>query len=188
MVVDRLAGLNVNLPAVRNAASFDYYVTQILAGAKAFGVANQVRGHTRPRRRPDGQRAARHDGGRHRRQRPQGKGSAVAASEQNERALSLVQKAVRLAAAKKALDAVVLDMAEAVGYTDYFVIVQRRQHPSDQGDRRRRERGPARPGRARRPRRRSARSRMDPPRLPRHGRARLHAGRARLLPARSTLA
>jgi hypothetical protein len=44
MVDDRLAGLNVNLPAVRNAASFDYSVTQILAGAKAFGVANQVRG------------------------------------------------------------------------------------------------------------------------------------------------
>jgi len=30
---------------------------------------------------------------------------------------------VRLAAAKKAHDAVVLDMAEAVGYTDYFVIL-----------------------------------------------------------------
>jgi hypothetical protein len=44
MVVNRLAGLNVNLPAVRNAASFNYNVTQILAGAKAFGVANQVRG------------------------------------------------------------------------------------------------------------------------------------------------
>ena len=44
MVDKRLAGLNVNLPAVRNAASFDYAVTQILAGAKAFGVANQVRG------------------------------------------------------------------------------------------------------------------------------------------------
>jgi len=44
MVVNRLAGLNVNLPAVRNASSFDYQVTQILAGAKAFGVANQVRG------------------------------------------------------------------------------------------------------------------------------------------------
>ncbi len=43
-VVNRLAGLNVNLPAVRNASSFDYQATQILAGAKAFGVANQVRG------------------------------------------------------------------------------------------------------------------------------------------------
>jgi len=30
---------------------------------------------------------------------------------------------VRLAAAKKAHDPVVLDMAEAVGYTDYFVIL-----------------------------------------------------------------
>ena len=30
---------------------------------------------------------------------------------------------MRLAAAKKAHDPVVLDMAEAVGYTDYFVIV-----------------------------------------------------------------
>jgi peptidoglycan hydrolase-like protein with peptidoglycan-binding domain len=44
LVVKRLAGLDVNLPTVRNAASFDYDVTQILAGAKAFGVANQVRG------------------------------------------------------------------------------------------------------------------------------------------------
>jgi hypothetical protein len=44
MVATRLAGLDVNLPAVRNASSFNYDVTQILAGAKAFGVANQVRG------------------------------------------------------------------------------------------------------------------------------------------------
>ena len=44
MVVNRLAGLNVNLPAVRNASSFNYSVTQILAGTKAFGVANEVRG------------------------------------------------------------------------------------------------------------------------------------------------
>ncbi len=43
LVVNRLSGLDVNLPAVRNAASFDYEVTQIRAGAKAFGVANQVR-------------------------------------------------------------------------------------------------------------------------------------------------
>ena len=44
LVVKRLAGLDVNLPKVQNAASFDYSVTQILAGAKAFGMANQVRG------------------------------------------------------------------------------------------------------------------------------------------------
>ncbi len=44
LVVDRLSGLDVNLPAVSNASSFNYEVTQILAGAKAFGVANQVRG------------------------------------------------------------------------------------------------------------------------------------------------
>jgi hypothetical protein len=44
LVIDKLVGLNVNLPAVRNAASFNYADTQILAGAKAFGVANQVRG------------------------------------------------------------------------------------------------------------------------------------------------
>ena len=43
LVVGRLSGLDVNLPAVRNAASFDYEVTQIRAGAKAFAVANQVR-------------------------------------------------------------------------------------------------------------------------------------------------
>ena len=43
-VSQRLAVLNVNLPAVRNASSFDYGTTQILAGAKAFGVATQVRG------------------------------------------------------------------------------------------------------------------------------------------------
>jgi ribosome-associated protein len=34
-----------------------------------------------------------------------------------------VREAVRVAAAKKAHDPVVLDMAEAVGYTDYFVIL-----------------------------------------------------------------
>jgi hypothetical protein len=44
LVVNRLAGLNVNLPAVRNAASFNHDVTQIFAGATAFGVANEVRG------------------------------------------------------------------------------------------------------------------------------------------------
>jgi ribosome-associated protein len=37
--------------------------------------------------------------------------------------LGLVRTAVRLAADKKAHDPVVLDMAEAVGYTDYFVIL-----------------------------------------------------------------
>ena len=37
--------------------------------------------------------------------------------------LGLVRMAVRLAADKKAHDPVVLDMAEAVGYTDYFVIL-----------------------------------------------------------------
>jgi hypothetical protein len=41
--VQRLAGMNVNLPAVRNADSFDYEATQILAGTKAFGVAAEVR-------------------------------------------------------------------------------------------------------------------------------------------------
>jgi len=44
LVVNSLAGLNVNLPAVRNAASFNYADTQILAGARAFGLANEVRG------------------------------------------------------------------------------------------------------------------------------------------------
>ena len=43
-VAARLAVLNVNLPPVRNASSFDYRNTQILAGARAFGVATQVRG------------------------------------------------------------------------------------------------------------------------------------------------
>lgn len=43
-VATRLAVLDVNLPAVRNASSFDYSTTQILAGAKAFGVATQVHG------------------------------------------------------------------------------------------------------------------------------------------------
>ncbi len=33
-----------------------------------------------------------------------------------------MHRAVQLAAAKKALDPVVLDMGDAVGYTDYFVI------------------------------------------------------------------
>ena len=43
LVVDRLSGLDVNLPAVGNAASFNYEITQIRTGAKAFGVANEVR-------------------------------------------------------------------------------------------------------------------------------------------------
>ena len=44
MVIDRLAGMDVNLPPVKNADSFGYGTTQILAGAKAFGVASDVRG------------------------------------------------------------------------------------------------------------------------------------------------
>ena len=43
LVVGQLAGMDVNLPPVRNADSFGYQVTQILAGARAFGVATQVR-------------------------------------------------------------------------------------------------------------------------------------------------
>jgi LytR cell envelope-related transcriptional attenuator len=42
--IGRLAGMDVNLPPVRNADSFDYQSTQILAGSRAFGVAAQVRG------------------------------------------------------------------------------------------------------------------------------------------------
>ncbi len=37
--------------------------------------------------------------------------------------MALAREAVRLAIAKKAQQPVVLDMAEAVGYTDFFVIV-----------------------------------------------------------------
>lgn len=43
LVAERLAVLNVDLPAVRNASSFDYRETQILAGADAVGVAQDVR-------------------------------------------------------------------------------------------------------------------------------------------------
>ncbi len=43
LVAKLLAVLNVNLPPTRNADSFDYQETQILAGSKAFGVATQVR-------------------------------------------------------------------------------------------------------------------------------------------------
>jgi hypothetical protein len=43
LVVERLASMDVNLPAVRNAGSFGYQVTQIQAGSQAFGVASQVR-------------------------------------------------------------------------------------------------------------------------------------------------
>ncbi len=43
LVVAQLASMDVNLPAVRNASSFDYQDTQIEAGSKAFGVATQVR-------------------------------------------------------------------------------------------------------------------------------------------------
>lgn len=39
----RIASLDVNLPPVANASSFDYKRTQILAGAKALGVAQEVR-------------------------------------------------------------------------------------------------------------------------------------------------
>jgi hypothetical protein len=43
LVVEQLATMDVALPAVRNASSFDYRVTQIEAGSNAFGVATQVR-------------------------------------------------------------------------------------------------------------------------------------------------
>jgi hypothetical protein len=43
LVVGQLATMDVDLPAVRNASSFDYQVTQIEAGSQAFGVATQVR-------------------------------------------------------------------------------------------------------------------------------------------------
>jgi hypothetical protein len=43
LVAERLAVLDVALPPVRNAASFDYGETQILAGAEAAGVAQDVR-------------------------------------------------------------------------------------------------------------------------------------------------
>lgn len=43
LVAERLAVLDVALPPVRNAASFDYRETQILAGADAVGVAQDVR-------------------------------------------------------------------------------------------------------------------------------------------------
>jgi len=43
LVVEQLATMDVALPAVRNASSFDYQVTQIEAGSSAFGVATQVR-------------------------------------------------------------------------------------------------------------------------------------------------
>jgi hypothetical protein len=42
-VADRIASLDVNLPPVANASSFDYQRTQILAGAKALDVAQEVR-------------------------------------------------------------------------------------------------------------------------------------------------
>ena len=43
MVAERLAVLDVDLPAVRNARSFDYAETQILAGSEAVGAAEDVR-------------------------------------------------------------------------------------------------------------------------------------------------
>ena len=43
LVAERLAVLDIDLPPVRNAASFDYRETQILAGADALGVAQDVR-------------------------------------------------------------------------------------------------------------------------------------------------
>jgi hypothetical protein len=44
LVAERLATLDVNLAPVRNADSFDYTQTQILASSDAMVVANQVRG------------------------------------------------------------------------------------------------------------------------------------------------
>ena len=43
LVVQRLAGLDVNLPTPGNAPSFDYSQTQILAGSDALAVAQDIR-------------------------------------------------------------------------------------------------------------------------------------------------
>lgn len=43
LVVQRLAGLDVNLPTPGNAPSFDYSETQILAGSDSLAVAEDVR-------------------------------------------------------------------------------------------------------------------------------------------------
>jgi len=43
LVVQRLAGLDVNLPTPDNAPSFDYSQTQILAGSDALAVAQDIR-------------------------------------------------------------------------------------------------------------------------------------------------
>jgi hypothetical protein len=42
-VAERLAVLDVNLPPVGNASSFDYRQTQIIAGRKAVPVAQDIR-------------------------------------------------------------------------------------------------------------------------------------------------
>ncbi len=127
-VAERLASLDVNLPAPLNADSFSYRQTQILAGPDTLQVARDIRAILAPRRRPRRARSARRDDPGHRRRRLRGpviqpKGSAVAARPEPTTSESLARDIVALADGKKAQDIVVLSMDEAVSYTDYFVVV-----------------------------------------------------------------
>ena len=122
LVADRLAEPRRRAPGAGNADSFDYARTEILTGS---GHPPGRRGrpcYTRPRCRPRRQRSGADDHHGHRRQGFEGKGPAVATDVEAEAARRLALEIAGHAAEKKAQDIVVLDMAGAVTYTDYFVI------------------------------------------------------------------
>ena len=100
----------------------------------------------------------------------------------------LAETIAGLAADKKAVDVVELDVRGVLGYTDFFLVCSgntARQtkgihdgiHQSAQG----------RPRPAAAPRRGPARGALDPHGLPRRRRAHLHARGARLLPPRAAV-
>ncbi len=103
--------------------------------------------------------------------------------------LALVERIAQIADDKLARDIVILDMADVVGYTDYFLIAtgntgrqtsaiaQEIALPAQGGDAPHAVAG----------RRQARERRLDPARLPRRGRAPVHARGARLLPPRAAL-
>ena len=102
--------------------------TQIMAGRDALPVAQDIRAILGRGVVLDGADLPADDGRRHRRRRPEGnrpraKGPAVALDADLQKARELAQAIAGFAADKKAQDIVVLEMGDAVSYTDFFVIV-----------------------------------------------------------------
>ena len=126
-VVERLASLDVNLPAPLNADSFSYEQTQILAGADTLPVARSIRailgrgvvldGADLPKARSESSSATTSGPA------IQPEGPAVAALPEPTTSERLARAIVALADGKKAQDIIVLSMDEAVSYTDYFVLL-----------------------------------------------------------------